>query len=198
MALEPRNPEEARLRRRGHMHWHDSEVRHLTSNKILHKNPAADQRLLSERNAEGREAEVGVRTLNVFVASLQPGQATRLHKHHNEAVMYIIQGRGYCIVQGRRYDWEGDVLYMPTFQWHTHVNPGPEPVVYLAVTNQRMLDWLGLDRMVQAGIDVPLEAAEKEIATEQPSPYSWYSAGPDGVQIGTPEWRSEGETHQSG
>ncbi|MHB2022445.1 MAG: cupin domain-containing protein, partial [Mycobacteriales bacterium] len=117
---------------------------------------------------------------------LDPGCATRLHKHHNEAAIYIIAGTGHSDVQGTRQEWStGDFLFIPTMQWHTHVNDGEEPVFYLGITNKRMLDWLGLDRKVEAGIHMPEEAVAKEIASGEFSPYSYYRVDPQtGVRFG--------------
>ncbi len=166
-----REPEAARAA--GKVHWHDDQVYPVAAEPIVHKNPAGDLYELVERRHPARDVELPMRTINLHVGRLNPGGATRLHKHHNEAVIYIIQGQGYSDVQGKRYRWEaGDFLYVPVFNWHTHVNDGDEPVLYLGITNKRMLDYLALDRMVQAGIDVTEEDVAEEIRQAPPSRYS--------------------------
>src|SRR5262249_26739504 len=49
---------------------------------------------------------------------------------------YIVKGRGYSIIDGIRYDWkDGDLMCVPTFAWHRHVNLTDEPVTYVASTS---------------------------------------------------------------
>ncbi len=58
------------------------------------------------------------------------------HRHLIDAVICILQGHGYSIIDGVRYDWgPGDFMCVPTFAWHRHVNLGDEPVAYVAGTS---------------------------------------------------------------
>ena len=181
---------EVDVRRTGRMHYHEEVVRPVKVRRITQKNPAADLVYIKDRAHAAREVELPMRTINIHIGELRPGASTRLHKHHNEAVIYVIKGKGYSEVQGRRYDWEaGDFLYMPSMCWHRHVNEGTEPVLYMGITNKRMLDWLAMDRKVEAGIHVRTEDVEEEIKSERWSPYSWYRIDADaerGVEIGPP------------
>jgi mannose-6-phosphate isomerase-like protein (cupin superfamily) len=64
-----------------------------------------------------------------------PGWKLLGHRHLIDAVIYIVQGRGYSIIDAVRYDWQaGDFLCVPTFGWHRHVNEGDEGVIYIAST----------------------------------------------------------------
>jgi glyoxylate utilization-related uncharacterized protein len=50
---------------------------------------------------------------------------TSSHKHaHTEAVLYVIEGRGYSEVDGQRFDWEaGDAVHVPPkMTVHEHFN----------------------------------------------------------------------------
>ncbi len=175
-------------RRQGKMHYHEYEVRPIEVARIVHQNPVGDLFELKERHHKGADVQLPLRTIQLHVSQLLAGEMTRMHKHHNEAAIYVIEGKGYSLVQGVRYDWQqGDFLYMPSMTWHQHFNEGPERAVYLGITNKRMLDWLGLDRRVEAGINMTDEQVQKEIETVQPSPYSWYSITPEGgVRFGPP------------
>jgi len=181
---------EVDVRRTGKMHYHEEVVRPVKVRRITQKNPAADLVFVKDRAHAAREVELPMRTINIHIGELRPGASTRLHKHHNEAVIYIIKGKGYSEVQGRRYDWEaGDFLYMPSMCWHRHVNEGAESVLYMGITNKRMLDWLAMDRKVEAGIHVSTDEVEEEIKSGRWSPYSWYRIDADadrGVEIGPP------------
>lgn len=186
MSTDLSRPDESHPRRHGKMHYHEEIVRPIRVARIVHKKPHADLYDLPERGHPARDVDLPLRTIQLHVARLDPGCSTRLHKHHNEAAIYCMRGRGYTVVQGVRFDWEeGDFLYMPPMQWHTHVNESDAPAFYLGITNKRMLDWLGLDRKVEAGIHLPMEEVEKEIRGGEFSPYSWYNISPDdGVRFG--------------
>jgi quercetin dioxygenase-like cupin family protein len=182
-------------RRHGKLHYHEDEVRPLKTTRIVHKDPTSDLYHSPERGHPGRDVDLPVRSVQLHVARLDPGHSTRLHKHHNEAVIYIIDGAGYSEVQGERYPWgRGDFLYIPTMAWHTHVNSGAESAFYLGITNKRMLDWLGLDRRVEAGIHVPEEQVREEIEKGEYSPYSYYNIDPEtGVRFGPPGFISHAD-----
>ena len=184
-------------RRKGKLHYHEEEVRPLEAYPLVHKAPHLDLYADSDRKHPGRDVDLPLRTVQLHIGKLEPGQSTNLHKHHNEAAIYIIEGVGHSEIQGTRIEWEkGDFIYIPTMQWHTHVNPeGAEnSVLYMGITNKRMLDWLGLDRKVEAGRHVPMEEVEKEIASGKYSPYSHYSIDPEsGVRFGPPGFITHGE-----
>jgi len=173
-------------RRTGKLHYHEDEVRPLAAGKLLHKQPHLDLYADSDRRHPARDVDLPLRTIQLHISELKPGQQTRLHKHHNEAAIYIMKGKGHSEVQGEVVPWEqGDFMYIPSMQWHTHVNSGDGPVLYLGITNKRMLDWLGLDRKVEAGKHVPMEEVQKEIEAKSYSPYSYYSITPEeGVRFG--------------
>ena len=47
------------------------------------------------------------------------------HKHaHTEAMLYVLEGSGYSLIDGTRYDWEeGDAVHVPPrMTWHEHFN----------------------------------------------------------------------------
>jgi quercetin dioxygenase-like cupin family protein len=182
-------------RRHGKLHYHEDEVRPLKTDRIVHQDPTGDLYHSPERGHPGRDVDLPVRSMQLHVARLDPGHATRLHKHHNEAVIYIIDGTGHSDVQGERYEWhKGDFIYIPTMAWHTHVNSGTEPVFYLGITNKRMLDWLGLDRRVEAGIHMSEDAVREEIDKHEYSPYSYYNIDPGtGVRFGPPGFISHAD-----
>jgi quercetin dioxygenase-like cupin family protein len=184
-------------RRKGKLHYHEEEVRPLEAYPLVHKAPHLDLYADSDRKHPGRDVDLPLRTVQLHIGKLEPGQSTNLHKHHNEAAIYIIEGTGYSEIQGEKIPWEkGDFIYIPTMQWHTHVNPeGAEnPVLYMGITNKRMLDWLGLDRKVEAGRHVPMEEVEKEISARKFSPYSHYSIDPQtGVRFGPAGFITHGD-----
>ena len=52
---------------------------------------------------------------------------TSVDGHQNEAVFYILKGKGYEIHDDKRYDWEaGDLVVVHTDSVHRHFNDGDE------------------------------------------------------------------------
>lgn len=178
-------------RRAGKLHWHEDRVRPIkvSPDKLVHANPLKDLYYdAQDRKHKARDVDLPIRTFNIHISEIPVGGETRLHKHHNEAVIYIIRGRGHSMVQGRRYDWQaGDFLYVPPFSWHSNHNDGDEPVYFMGITNKRLLNWLGLDRKVEAGVHLTVEEAEQEIRSAEYSPYSWYHIDPDSGVVFGPE-----------
>ena len=82
------------------------------------------------------------RTHRLFVSKHVPTEAednkawkTLGHRHTVEAVIHWLAGKGYSIVDGKRYDWEaGDFICVPIFAWHRHVNLADEPAIHVAST----------------------------------------------------------------
>ncbi len=58
---------------------------------------------------------------------LAPGGRSDRHGHMNEAVFYILDGKGHDVHDGVRYDWEaGDVVVVENSCVHQHFNDDPE------------------------------------------------------------------------
>ncbi len=66
------------------------------------------------------------------------------HRHTVEAVIYWLTGHGYSIIDGIRHDWSaGDILCVPMFAWHRHVNNSDEYAYYAASTTGPLSMGLG-------------------------------------------------------
>ncbi len=95
------------------------------------------------RNSAGAHFSLsGNTTIDAHISEIAPGSHNNEHRHMNEAIIYIIQGRGYTLLESPdgekvRIDWqEGDLLSPPMNWWHQHFNLDPDrPARYLAVTN---------------------------------------------------------------
>jgi gentisate 1,2-dioxygenase len=67
------------------------------------------------------------------------------HRHTVEAVIHIVKGFGYSIIDGIRYDWgEGDFICVPVFAWHRHINISNEDMVYTASTTGPLSMGIGI------------------------------------------------------
>ncbi len=99
----------------------------------------------------------GNKTIDAHISEILPGGHNNMHRHINEAIIYILTGRGYTLLQKDentppiRVDWEeGDVLSPPLNWWHQHFNLDPDkPARYLAVTNALLMTEMGVFKKEQ-------------------------------------------------
>jgi gentisate 1,2-dioxygenase len=70
------------------------------------------------------EPEDGLaQTLHIHLEEYSPGGKSQMHGHVNEAIFYILDGRGFEIHDGIRYDWKaGDVTVVHNNCVHEHNN----------------------------------------------------------------------------
>jgi gentisate 1,2-dioxygenase len=73
---------------------------------------------------------------------------TRAHRHTSSAVYYVIAGEGSTTIGDRRFDWaEGDVLALPPWSWHAHVNrSATAPAILFSLADRPVYEVLGLYR----------------------------------------------------
>jgi mannose-6-phosphate isomerase-like protein (cupin superfamily) len=65
--------------------------------------------------------ELWTQSLHVHVKEMVPKAESQRHYHQNEAVMYILNGKGYEIFDNERYEWEaGDIVTIPGGCVHQH------------------------------------------------------------------------------
>jgi quercetin dioxygenase-like cupin family protein len=79
-------------------------------------------------------------TLQLHLDEYSPGGKTAKHGHVNEAAFYILDGEGYEIHDGIRYDWKaGDVAIVHNNCVHQHFNANPhEPARVLVIKSKPM------------------------------------------------------------
>jgi quercetin dioxygenase-like cupin family protein len=66
-------------------------------------------------------------TFHLHLEEYGPGGKSQKHGHVNEAAFYILDGRGYEVHDGVRYDWKaGDVAIVHNNCVHQHFNADPE------------------------------------------------------------------------
>jgi quercetin dioxygenase-like cupin family protein len=84
--------------------------------------------------------------INAHTVELAPGGRSAKHGHQNEAVFYVLDGRGYDVHDGKRYDWQaGDVMVVPNQCVHQHINADPEkPANMLVIKTKPLFMYLHL------------------------------------------------------
>lgn len=92
-------------------------------------------------------------TLQVHFVELAPGGSNRGHGHQNEALFYILEGKGYEIHDGKRYEWEKDDLVIVHADCvHRHYNRSEsERALALVIKAKGAWMYLGLIQQGRGG-----------------------------------------------
>jgi quercetin dioxygenase-like cupin family protein len=94
-------------------------------------------------------------TLQVHFVELLPGGTNHGHGHQNEAHFYILEGKGYEIHDGKRYEWEkDDLVIVHTDSKHKHHNRSTTERA-LALVMKAKTSWMVLG-LIQQGRSAPL------------------------------------------
>ena len=74
--------------------------------------------------------------ISSFIREIPVGWKSGKHKHNMEAIILIIQGTGYTVVDGVKHEWKkGDVNTIPPMSVHQHFNTSTtEAARFFAVT----------------------------------------------------------------
>ncbi len=85
-------------------------------------------------------------TLHVHLEEYAPGGRTQKHGHVNEAAFYILDGTGYEVHDGIRYDWDaGDIAIVHNNCVHQHFNKDPlKPARALVLKPKPMMMFMNL------------------------------------------------------
>ena len=84
----------------------------------------------------------------VFVHDLETHSGK--HRHQGGIIIYVLDGKGYSVVDGERVDWEkGDLLLLPIKPkgvTHQHFNSEPgKPCHWVAFLHLPIMDYLGTE-----------------------------------------------------
>src|SRR5215218_5835716 len=111
------------------------------------------------------EPEDGMtQTLHIHLEEYAPGGTTQKHGHVNEAAFYILDGAGYEIHDGVRYDWKaGDVAIVHNNCVHQHFNADPhKPARALVLKTKPMYLFMNMlfQKQVEARHTEPTKEGE--------------------------------------
>jgi mannose-6-phosphate isomerase-like protein (cupin superfamily) len=98
------------------------------------------------------DEEFLTQTLQIHFVELPPRSSNRGHGHQNEAAFYILEGAGYEIHDGQRYDWrKDDLVFVHTDCIHRHYNPYDERALALVMKAKCTWMFLGLLQQGRSG-----------------------------------------------
>jgi quercetin dioxygenase-like cupin family protein len=124
------------------------------------------------------DEEFLTQSLQVHFVELMPGGTNFGHGHQNEAHFYILEGSGYEIHDGKRYDWEkDDLVIVHTDSKHKHHNKSTTERA-LALVIKAKTSWMVLG-LIQQGRSGPLK--------DEPR----YGPRQDWSQLWSPGWESK-------
>ncbi len=97
--------------------------------------------------------------LQVHFVEIPPGKSNHGHGHQNEAVFYILQGKGYEIHDDVKYPWEaGDLAIVHVDSVHRHFNDGDETAKALVIKAKST--WMYFN-LIQQGRSGPVDDEER-------------------------------------
>jgi gentisate 1,2-dioxygenase len=102
--------------------------------------------------------------ISLALFEIPPGKAQSRHRHPGEAILYVVRGHGYSVIDGRRHDWQaGDAVLVHQYVWHQHFNLDPER----PATVIRLHMWESVIEIMQAAMDpIPLYEDDPALARE--------------------------------
>lgn len=84
-------------------------------------------------------------TFSADMTRLEAGFETRVHRHTSSSIYYVVDGQGWTIIEGQRFDWEKhDVLSIPAWAWHQHGCGTGAPATMFSINDEPMLRALNL------------------------------------------------------
>jgi quercetin dioxygenase-like cupin family protein len=91
------------------------------------------------------------RVIEVDCHIYPPHSHSITHKH-NEAIIIVLRGQGYSLLDDERIDWKaGDTLYIGQGVWHQHYVTSDEPAMVFAIKPLPIQEYLGELNIIYKG-----------------------------------------------
>lgn len=106
--------------------------------------------------------ELGFTTMgsNVLKAEIPIGWHTGCHRHGEES-LHFLEGEGFSIVAGQRFDWHaGTTLQIPFWAEHQHFNTGSSPAQYISGMSFDLERFVHVVRLEQLEVCGPNDPGE--------------------------------------
>nr|WP_223810901.1 MULTISPECIES: cupin domain-containing protein [Geobacillus] len=85
--------------------------------------------------------------IGTTMQKLTPGMHTKAHRHVHSAVYHVLDGEGYTIINGVKFEWaKGDFFILPPWSWHEHVNTGAGDAHLFSINDLPIMERLDLER----------------------------------------------------
>lgn len=94
-------------------------------------------------------------SITMHYVDLAPLAKSQKHGHQNEAVGYVLEGKGYEIHDGKKYEWNaGDLVLIHGGCVHQHFNADPEKPARVLIIKTKAL-YMFLNLIYQASVERP-------------------------------------------
>lgn len=125
---------------------------------VIHKNvenEGVHNQFSEERKHPVFFVDLPSKNVSMTIGGLLPAQKTNRHRHTYETILYVLEGKGWTLVEDEKVEWEaGDAVYIPSWAWHQHKNlSDTEPARYIACENAPQLQNLGVALREEEGRD---------------------------------------------
>lgn len=125
---------------------------------VIHKNvenEGVHNQFSEERKHPVFFVDLPSKNVSMTIGGLLPAQKTNRHRHTYETILYVLEGKGWTLVEDEKVEWEaGDAVYIPSWAWHQHQNLSEtEPARYIACENAPQLQNLGVALREEEGRD---------------------------------------------
>jgi len=75
-------------------------------------------------------------TVSCTLQLIKAGSRTQPHRHISNSVYLAVEGRGQIVIEGETFDWQrGDVIALPIWASHYHVNSGDQDGVLFCTSD---------------------------------------------------------------
>jgi gentisate 1,2-dioxygenase len=86
-------------------------------------------------------------TLTCWIQLLRRGIRTKAHRQTHSSVYQVFEGKGYSVINGKRFDWEkGDMFVVPAWTWHEHASADQKEAILFSIHDTPVIKALGLYR----------------------------------------------------
>lgn len=84
--------------------------------------------------------------IGTMMQKLKPGQQTKAHRHVHSAIYHVLEGTGYTVIDGQKFEWEkGDFFILPPWSYHEHVNTGSQDAFLFSFNDKPVMEKLELE-----------------------------------------------------
>ena len=84
--------------------------------------------------------------IGTMMQRLVVGQHTKAHRHVHSAIYHVVDGQGYTVIDGQKFEWEkGDFFILPPWSYHEHVNTGHTDAYLFSFNDKPVMENLKLE-----------------------------------------------------
>jgi len=88
-----------------------------------------------------------LKTMTCWIQMVRAGVHTKAHRHTASKVYQVFRGRGYSVIDGKRFDWnQGDIFVVPSWAWHEHVNESGQEAILFSIQDTPIMKAMSLYR----------------------------------------------------